>query len=295
MEKFIISCCSTADLSAKHFDKRRIHYICSPFQLGGREYLDDLGESIYPEELYRRMLAGEKVSTDPISPAVYADFFTEYLAEGKDILHVSLSSGLSKNYHNACLARDRLTGRYPDRKIYIIDSLCASSGYGLLVDTLADLRDTGMTIEELVRWAEEKKTRLHHWFFSSDLSFYIAGGRIPKATGIAGTVMGICPLLYVNRKGCLVSYENVHSKKNVIKKIVEQMERHAMNGLDYAGKCYLCHSVCMEDARTVAALVEKTFVNLNGKVQIFPVGVCIGAHTGPGTIALFFFGNERTD
>lgn len=295
MEKYIISCCSAADLSKKHFDKRRIHYLCFPFRLDEQDYLDDLGESIYPEELYRRMLAGEKATTDPIATDTYKAFFEKHLKEGKDILHVSLSSGLSATYQNACEARDVLLPRYPERKIYIVDSLCASAGYGLLVDTLADLRDTGMMVDELFRWAEEKKTRLHHWFFSSDLSFYITGGRISRAVGIAGTVMGICPLLYMNRKGCLTPYENVHTKKTVIKKLVDQMAQHAMNGLDYAGKCYLCHSVCMEDARSVAALVEKTFVNLNGKVQIFPIGVTIGSHTGPGTVALFFFGNERTD
>lgn len=295
MEKFIISCCSAADLSKKHFNKRRIQYLCFPFRLGEQDYLDDLGETIYPEELYCHMLSGEKAVTNPIPIDTYKAFFEKYLKEEKDILHISLSSGLSISYENACKARDSLLVHYPERKIYIVDSLCASSGYGLLVDTLADLRDTGMTIDELFRWAEEKKTRLHHWFFSSDLSFYISGGRISRAAGIAGTVMGICPLLYMSRQGRLVTYENIHSKKTVIKKIVDEMALHAMNGLDYAGKCYLCHSVCIEDARTVAALVEKTFVNLNGKVQIFPIGVTIGSHTGPGTVALFFFGNERTD
>ena len=295
MHEYIISCCSTADLTKKHLSKRNISYLCFPFQLGDEDYLDDLGETIYPEELYRRMLSGEKVRTNPISSDTYEAFFEKYLKAGKDLLHVTLSSGLSPSYQNACTARDALAARYPDRKIYVADSLGASGGYGLLMDTLADLRDSGMSIEELFQWTEENKLKLHHWFFSTDLSFYIMGGRISKAAGIAGSVMDICPLMYMNRSGCLIPYENVHGKKSVIKKIVEQMAEHAQDNLDYAGKCYLCHSVCNEDARAVAALVEKTFRNLKGKVQIFPIGVTIGSHTGPRTVALFFFGDERAD
>lgn len=294
MADYILSCCSTADLSKNWFMRKNIPYLCFHFELGGHEYLDDLGESVYPEELFRRMIGGESVTTTPIRVDEYESFFKKYLEAGNDILHVTLSSGLSKSYHFACVARDQLLKRYPDRKIYVVDSLGASSGYGLLMDTLADLRDTGMSIDELYQWAEEHKRNLHQWFFSTDLSFYIKGGRISKTAGFVGSVMEICPLLNINSNGELVLKERVYTKKKVIQRIVEQMEQNAQDGLDYSGKCFLCHSVCMEDARAVATLVERRFKNLNGRVEIFPIGVTIGSHTGPGTVALLFYGQKRT-
>lgn len=144
-----------------------------------------------------------------------------------------------------------------------------------------------------MNWAEENKRNLHHWFFSSDLTFYIKGGRISKTAGFIGSVMGICPLLNVDHEGRLIPREKIRTKKKVIRRIVEKMEENARDGLDYSGKCFLCHSACLEEAQTVAALVEEKFPRLNGKVEIFPIGATIGSHTGPGTIALFFWGGKR--
>lgn len=293
MGEYILSCCSTADLSKERFKKRDIQYVCFHFELGGAEYLDDLGESVPPEELYRRMLAGENTKTSQVSVGEYEALFEKNLKEGKDILHVTLSSGISGTFNSACVARDELLERYPDRKIYVVDSLGASSGYGLIMETLADLRDSGMGIDELYQWIEDNKLRLHHWFFSMDLTFYIKGGRISKTAGFIGSIMGICPLLNMDNEGRLTPREKIRTKKKVINRIVEQMELNAQDGLDYSGKCFLCHSVCMEDAKAVAALVEEKFPKLNGKVEIFPIGATIGSHTGPGTIALFFWGGKR--
>lgn len=293
MGEFVLSCCSTADLSKEHFNQRDIQYICFHFELGGKEYPDDLGKSVPPEELYRRMLAGEASKTSQVSAGEYEAFFEKFLQEGKDILHITLSTGISGTYNSACVAKKDLEERYPDRKIYVVDSLGASSGYGLIMETLADLRDSGMGIDELYRWVEENKLRLHHWFFSTDLTFYIKGGRISRTAGFFGSIMGICPLLNVDLEGRLIPREKVRTKKKVINRIVEQMERNAKDGLDYSGKCFLCHSVCLEDARAVAGLVEEKFKKLDGKVEIFPIGATIGSHTGPGTVALFFWGNKR--
>lgn len=293
MENYCLSCCSTADLSKERFEKRQIQYVCFHFELGGTEYLDDLGVSVPPEELYARMVKGENTKTSQISVGEYEALFEKNLKEGKDVLHVTLSSGISGTYNSACLARDEMQERYPDRKIYVVDSLAASSGYGLFMETLADLRDSGMGIDELYRWAEENKKKLHHWFFSSDLTFFIKGGRVSKTAGFVGTIMNICPLLNVDFEGRLIPREKIRTKKKVIARIVEQMEINAQDGLDYSGKCFLSHSVCQEDAEAVAALVEEKFKKLNGKVEIFPIGATIGSHTGPGTVALFFWGKER--
>lgn len=293
MGDYVLSCCSTADLSMERFNKREIQYICFHFTLGGKEYLDDLGESVPPEELYRRMVAGEETKTSQVSVAEYEALFEKNLKAGKDVLHVTLSTGISGTYNSACVARDILSERYPDRKIYVVDSLGASSGYGLIMETLADMRDAGMGIDELHQWIEAHKLELHHWFFSADLTFYIRGGRISKTAGFIGSVMGICPLLNMDNEGKLIPREKIRTKKKVIKRIVEKMEENARDGLDYSGKCFLSQSECMEDAREVAALVEERFPKLDGKVEIFPIGATIGSHTGPGTIALFFWGGER--
>lgn len=293
MGDYVLSCCSTADLSKERFEKRQIQYVCFHFELGGKEYLDDLGASVPPEELYSRMIAGEDTKTSQVSVGDYEALFEKNLKDGKDILHVTLSSGISGTYNSACVARDELKERYPDRKIYVVDSLAASSGYGLLMETLADLRDSGMGIDELYRWAEENKLKLHHWFFSTDLTFFIKGGRVSKTAGFIGSVMNICPLLNVDFEGKLIPREKIRTKKKVIARIVEQMEINAQDGLDYSGKCFLSHSLCREDADAVAALVEEKFKKLNGKVEIFPIGATIGSHTGPGTVALFFWGNKR--
>lgn len=293
MGDYILSCCSTADLSKEHFHRRDIQYVCFHFTLGDREYMDDLGESVPPGELYRRMVAGEVTKTSQVSVAEYEALFEKNLKEGKDILHVTLSTGISGTYNSACVARENLSERYPNRKIHVVDSLGASSGYGLIMETLADLRDAGMGIDELHQWIESHKLELHHWFFSTDLTFYIRGGRVSKTAGFIGSVMGICPLLNMDNEGRLIPREKIRTKKKVIRKIVEKMEENARDGLDYSGKCFLSQSECMEDAREVAALVEERFPKLDGKVEIFPIGATIGSHTGPGTIALFFWGRER--
>lgn len=295
MAEYCISCCSTADLTKEYFDKRGIRYVCFHYELGGTDYLDDLGQTMPPAELYRRMLASEDVKTSQVSIGEYADFFRKIFDEGKDILHLTLSSGISGSYNSACIAAEQVREEYPNRKIYVVDSLAASSGYGLLVDTLADRRDAGESIDELYAWVCENKKKLQHWFFTSDLTFFIRGGRVSKAAGFFGGMLGICPLLNVDYEGHLTAREKVRTKKKVIQRIVQKMEENAEGGLAYSGKCYICQSECMDDAKAVAMLVESRFPNLNGKVEIYPIGATIGSHTGPGTVALFFWGKERVD
>ena len=295
MADYVLSCCSTADLSDEYFKKRNIHYVCFHFELGGIDYLDDCGKSVTPEEMFERMDAGEDTKTSQVSVGEYSAHFEQFLKEGKDILHLTLSTGISGTYNAACIAANELKEKYPDRKLYIVDSLAASSGFGLLVDKLADMRDAGVGIDELHAWAEDNKLGLHHWFFSTDLTYYIRGGRVSKVAGFFGTALNICPLLNVDFQGRLIPREKIHGKKKVIKRIVEKMEEFAEDGTNYSGKCFISHSACMDDAREVADLVEANFPKLSGKVEIFPIGATIGSHTGPGTVALFFWGKKRED
>ena len=295
MSEFVLSCCSTADISKEHFEKRNINYICFHYKLNGIDYSDDLGQTIPFEEFYKRMDSGEDTQTSQINVTEYLEYFETFLSEGKDILHLTLSSGISGSYNSAINAAKIAKERYPERKIYVVDSLAASSGYGLLMDKLADLRDGGMDIDELKNWAEENKLYLHHWFFSSDLKFFIKGGRVSKTAGTVGTILGICPLLNVNFDGHLIARAKIRTKKKVIQEIVKRMEENAEGGLSYSGKCYISQSACIDDAKEVARLIEERFPNLDGKVLINYIGTTIGSHTGPGTVALFFWGKKRED
>ena len=290
---YVISCCSTADLSKEHFEARDIHYICFHYSLDGVEHPDDLGQTIPFEDFYKAMADGAETKTSQISIAEYLDFFEKFLAEGKDILHVTLSTGISGTYNAACDAARIAKERYPERKVYVVDSLGASSGYGLLMDTLAAKRDEGMPLDELHDWVEANKLRLHHWFFSTTLEYYVKGGRISKVSGWFGTALNICPLLNMDDLGRLIPRSKIRGKKRVIEECVKRMEQHAEGGHSYSGKCYISMSACEEDARAVADLVEKKFPKLCGKVEINNIGTTIGSHTGPGTVALFFWGDQR--
>ncbi len=295
MSDYILSCCSTADLSKEHFQSRDIHYVCFHYFVNDVEYSDDLGESMPFDEFYAKIAAGADTKTSQVNISEYVDYFTEFLEQGKDIVHVTLSSGISGTINSARNAASILRERYPERKIYIVDSLGASSGYGLLMDTAATKRDEGLSAEELTEWLEANKLKLHHWFFSTDLTSYVRGGRISKTAAVFGGLLEICPLLNMDNLGRLIPRAKIRTKKRVIKEIVSKMEQDAQDGLDYSGKCYISQSACMEDARAVADLVEAKFPKLNGKVEINSVGTTIGAHTGPGTVALFFWGSERKD
>lgn len=294
MENFILSCCSTADLSKEHFTERDIKYICFHYELDGKEYKDDLGESMSLDDFYCAMQNGADTKTSQVNVAEYEEYFESFLKNGKDIIHVSLSSGISGSYNSANIAKGILEEKYPDRKIYVVDSLCAASGFGLLMDKAADLRDEGMTIDELYTWIENNKMKLHHWVFSTDLTFFIKGGRISKTSGIIGGMLNICPVIFVDALGKLSVVQKVRTKRKVIETVVKKMEEHADDGLDYNGKCYISHSACYEDAKAVADLVESRFPKLNGKVLINNIGTTIGSHTGPGTVALFFWGEARS-
>ena len=295
MSDYVISCCSTADLSKEHFEKIDVHYCCFHYEMDGVQYLDDLGQSMDFDVFYQRMTDGAMTKTSQINADEYEEYFTQFLSQGKDIIHLTLSSGISGTFNSANLAKALLEDKYPDRKIYVIDSLAASSGYGLLVDHLAGMRDSGATIDELAAWVEEHKLNLNHWFFSSDLTFFIRGGRISKAAGAVGTVLNICPLMNVDFEGRLIPRYKIRTKKKVIQAIVDKMAEQAEGGTDYSGKCFISHSACEEDAKAVAALVEERFPNLNGRVLINSIGTTIGSHTGPGTVALFFWGQKRVD
>ncbi|MBR5524931.1 MAG: DegV family protein [Clostridia bacterium] len=295
MQTFVLSCCSIADLTPEHLKERGVQFARFHFYLDEKEYIDDMGESLSSQDFYKAMTEGAAVRTSQVNVEEFIQYFEAFLSEGKDVLHLSLSSGLSGSYNSARIAAEMLQEKYPERKLYIVDSLGASAGVGLMMETLADMRDAGADIDQLHHWIEEHKLELHHWFTASDLTWFVKGGRITKAAGWFGTALKICPVLNMDMIGRLIPRFKIRGAQKALKELTNQMEETARDGHDYNGKCFISHSDCIESARMVADEIEKRFPLLNGKVGIYNIGTTIGCHTGPGTVALFFWGNTRVN
>lgn len=295
MADYVITTCSTQDISDARCEKRDIKYVSFHFELDGKQYPDDNGKTLGFKEFYDAMRNGAMTKTSQVNVEEYEGFWEPFLKEGKDIIHLCLTSGISGSINSANIAKDNLMEKYPDRKLYVVDSLAASVGMGLLVDTLADMRDEGKSIDELYEFAEANKKRIHHWFTTPDLTYLIRGGRVSKAAGMIGTMLNICPLLNVDYQGKLVSREKIRGKKKVYQRMVQIMEEHAEGGLDYNKKCFIGMTDCQEDAENMVSMIEGKFKKMAEPMEIQWVGSTIGAHTGPGLIVIAFWGDERVD
>lgn len=213
MDDYVISCCSTADISEEHFKEKDLQYICFHYNVNGKEYTDDLGKTITFPEFYKAMQCGAQTKAVSIREEEFEKYFEAFLKQGKDVLHVCLSSGISDVIRSAMTARNKLEERYPERKIFILDSFGASSGYGLFMDCLAEQKAAGKTIDEVYDWARANRLKLQHWFFSTDLSFYVRSGSVSKTVGFVGSVLNMCPLLHVDNRGRLIPLEGIYTKK----------------------------------------------------------------------------------
>ena len=291
MRKFVVSCCSTADLSHEWYQKRDIRTVPFHIIVGKDDLEDDMGVTITQEELFRRMLAGEEAHSSQVSTGAYIEHFERILKEGSDILHITLSSGISGTLNSAMAAKEELSVRYPDRKIEIVDSLNGSSGYGMVVDTAADLCEEGKSIEEAKAYLETHLQEFNTWVLSTDLTFLIKGGRVKPAAGAIGKLLNICPFVTLTKTGTLTVAEKVRSKKKAVSRLVGIMKERARSGLSYEGKCFISHSD-KALAEELKAQVEEAFPQLKGKIATFEVGGTIGVHLGPGTVVLFFRGEE---
>lgn len=293
MKDYKITCCSTCDLSAEHLSSLGVAFAKYHYIIDGVDHKDDLFVSSTPEQFYGAIDAGALPTTSQVTPEELLELWMPILKEGCDILHIEFSSGLSGGYTSALNAQAEAAKLFPDNKVVVIDSLCASSGYGLLVDKAASLKKEGMGLEELAAWLEENKLRLRHWFFSTNLQHFKRGGRISGTAATIGTLLKICPVMDVNSEGKLIIRKKVPGKKKAIKEMCDRMLAEAEGGTGYSGKCYISHSRVMGDASELASLVESSFPSLDGKVEIDNIGTVIGSHTGPGTVALFFFSSTK--
>ena len=293
---YFITCCSTCDLTEEHLSALGVRYGLYHYIVDGKEYPDDLFKSITPGEFYGAIERGAMPTTSQITVAELENLVEPVLKEGSDVLHIEFSGGLTGGWEQSALvAQKNLKEKYPERKIYFVNSLAASSGYGLLVDKAAELKAAGMGIDELYSWLEENKLRLRHWFFTTNLAHLKRGGRVSGPAAAIGGMLNICPVLDVNKDGKLIVRKKAVGKKKAMRELVKNMRLQAAGGENYSEKCFISHSMRKDDAEELRKEVESVFPNLKGKVEIDDIGAVIGTHTGAGTVALFFFSDGKRD
>lgn len=293
-ETFILSCESTVDLPYDTVQARQIPVLFYTYLVGEQEYVDDMGRD--PEALprfYQLLQEGNLPSTSQLNVFQYEEFLEDLLQQG-DVLHIAFGSGMTGSVRNAEKAAETLREKYPNRELIVIDSLCSSSGYGMLVDMAADLRDQGCSIEETSQWIMEHRDKIHHQFFSTDLKYFRRSGRVSGPAAMLGTVLNICPIMRLDDSGHIIAYEKVRGKKKAVQRTVQMMTEHADGGLQYSGKCLIAHSNCPEDAQALKEALAAQFPNIQGDIRICQIGTIIASHCGPGTVAVFFLGDSRT-
>lgn len=292
MQDYVITCCSTADLSRSEMEKWKLPFAMFHYTMDGQEHLDDLYASITPHEFYQKIVDGAQPTTSQVNVEQYTAMFEPILQKGQDILHITLSSGISGTYNSALIAQQEMREKYPDRTIAVVDSLSASSGYGLLVVKARENQLAGMSLQENQEWLLQNRIYQQAWFFSTDLTSYIRGGRISKTKGMVASMLSICPLLRISAQGKLLQYARHRGRRAAIQAALQQMKKYAKDGTGYSDRVFISQSDFQEDAETLAGLIEAEFPHIRDGVQIFDVGTVIGSHTGKGTVALFFWGRE---
>ena len=290
MSEYVLITDSSADLSQEMVQELGVTVLPLSFTIQGKIYRN------YPDNremdlplFYDMLRAGELATTSAVNVAEYTQAVEPILQEGKDVLILAFSSGLSSTYQASVLAAGELREKYPDRKIYTVDTLCASLGQGLLVYLAAQEQRKGKSIEEVRDWAEETKLHLCHQFTVDDLHFLKRGGRISATTAVVGSMLQIKPVLHVDNEGHLINIGKARGRKASLKALVDKMEKTVTE--EGRKTVFISHGDCRKDAVTVADMVRERFGTQDIRINF--VGPVIGAHSGPGTLALFYLGTER--
>ena len=290
MKDYIIVTDSSCDLTPELAAETQIEVIPLQLTMEGKEYRNLLdGSDLDSKAFYAKLRGGVTASTSAINPDVFSEAFKKILNEGKDILYLGFSSGLSSTFHASTIAAEELMQEYPDSKIYCVDTLAASLGQGLLVYLAAEKKKEGAAIEEVRDFVEQNKLHLCHWFTVDDLNHLKRGGRVSATTALVGTMLNIKPILHVDDEGHLINVGKVRGRKASIESMLTHMKESAINPSEQT--VFISHGDCEEDALTLKAMVEKEFSPK--RIEINTIGPVIGAHSGPGTLAIFFLGDKR--
>ena len=290
MRDYVILTDSCSDLPADLVSELELDVLPLSFVMEGKEYFNyPDNRDIDPKDFYNKMRSGALGTTSAINVAVFAETMTALVGQEKDILCISFSSALSTTYQSACIAAEDVMAAHPGSKILVCDSRAASLGQGLLVYLAALEKRKGRTLEELRDFVEERKNHISHWFTVDDLMYLKRGGRLNAATALVGSMLHIKPVLHVDSEGHLINIGKVRGRQASLKALVDRMEETAIDSGSLT--VFISHGDCLEDAQTVADMVKKRFGVQD--VVINYVGPVIGAHSGPGTVALFYIGTER--
>lgn len=287
---YVITTDTTTDLPEEYYREHELTVLPLSYILDGEIYYRG-GKELRPEDFYARMRAGSMPTTSQINPKNARAVLEPILQHGSDILHIAFSSGLSGSYNSVRIAAEELMEEYPERKIIVVDSLCASLGEGLLVHKALELKEAGMGLEELGEWCVQHRLNVVHSFTVDDLFHLHRGGRVSKVAAVVGTMISLKPVLHVNNEGKLIPLFNVRKRRKSLEALVDTMEKRQGS---YAGKndiVFISHGDCLQDVEYVKAQIEERYGIKNFLIN--PIGPVIGTHSGPGTVALFFMGDAR--
>lgn len=292
MRDFVILTDSSCDLSADMAAELELEVLPLSFHIGEQEYHNYLdGRELGFLEFFEKIRAGETGTTSAINVGAFETKMREILSQGKDILCLSFSSGLSTTHQSAAIAAEDLRPEFPDAKIYVVDSLCASMGQGLFVWLCARQKKAGKSIDEVLNYAEEEKYHVCHWFTVDDLNHLKRGGRISATTALFGTMLSIKPVMHMDNEGHLIPVSKARGRKASLMTLVDEMERLSVNPAQQT--IFISHGDCYDDAKLVANEITRRFGTPSENIHINYVGPVIGSHTGCGVVALFFLGTER--
>lgn len=291
--RFLLTCESTADLPYQTVRELADEILFYTYCVDGEEYPDEMQKT--PDALprfYAMLRAGKLPTTSQITEFRYLEFFEPLVRQG-DLLHIAFGSGMTPSVRNAEAAAAKLREKYPDREILVVDSLCSSVGYGLLVREAARLREAGQTPAQVAQWLTEHRRELHHQFFSTDMKFFRRSGRVSGPMATIATVLSICPLMRLDSEGRIFAYSKTRGIKNAVDATVKAVKEHLRPDPSGEYACTLGHSDCPALAAQVKEELERQIPALAGRVQIEQIGTVIASHCGPGTVAAFFWGDER--
>ena len=289
MSEYVITTDNNSDLPEKYFKDHGVGCMYLSYSMDGKNYTH--GNFLPEHEFYEAMRNGSMPTTAQVNPENAKTLLEPYLKEGKDILHIAFSSGLSGTYNSSRIAAEELMEEYTDRRIIVVDSLSASLGQGLLVWLAQQKKELGQTLEDVADWAEKNKLKMVHLFTVDDLNHLYRGGRVSRTTAIVGSMLNIKPVLHVDNEGKLTAIGKVRGRKKALQELVKLMdEKIGSFGAD-CDTIFISHGDCEQDAQYVAAKVKEKYNIKN--IIINQVGATIGAHSGPGTMALFFVGDVR--
>lgn len=291
MSDFVIATDTSADLPQDYIQTNKIPIVSLYYIIDDITYGYKCQKSLPVKDFYAKMRTGATPKTQQVNPEQAVDIFSAVLEQGKDILYIGFSSGLSGTTNSCVIAAEELKEKYPQRKIVVVDTLAASLGEGLLVHYALRMQKHGKSMQEIVAWLEENKLHLCHNFTVEDLVYLQRGGRISKATAFFGTMIGVKPVLHVDNDGKLVPVSKVRGRKQSINALVDLMEEKVGSYRDKNEVIFISHGDCLDEAKQLAQLVQKRFGY--DKFLLNDVGPAIGAHSGPGTLALFFLGDHR--